>query len=137
YRAAAAYIDRTSTPRDVVIDASVLSPGPVSGLDAALGSSRRVIRAGVPQETDHPFGVFDEVLPVPEAVRAAVAEAHGGRIFLVSLPGGERVPGRLFTYAQLTSAIAAELRGADYVPVGEQTYPGIIPVAVHTYRLKR
>jgi hypothetical protein len=126
YRAAAAFIERSSTSRDVVIDASVLSPGPVSGLDAALGQSHRVLRAGVPQ-----------VLPVPEVVHDALAEADGGRVFVVSLPGGERVPGRVFTYAQLTNAIAAQLQGAHYQPVETQNYPGIIPVAVHTYEAER
>ena len=137
YRAAAGLIERTSTPRDVVIDASVLSPGPVSGLDAALDQPRRVFRAGVPQERDHPFGVFDKVLPVPEVVHDAVTDADGGRVFVVSLPGGERVPGRAFTYAQLTNAIAAQLQRAHYAPVATHTYPGIIPVAVHTYQIKR
>ncbi|MGH2966050.1 MAG: glycosyltransferase family 39 protein [Solirubrobacterales bacterium] len=137
YRAAAAFIERSSTSRDVVIDASVLSPGPISGLDAALEQPRRVFRAGVPQERDHPFGVFDQVLPVPEVVHDALAEADGGRVFVVSLPGGERVPGRVFTYAQLTTAIAAQLQGAHYQPVETQNYPGIIPVAVHTYEAER
>ena len=95
YRAAAGAHRADLHTRDVVIDASVLSPGPVSGLDAALGQSHRVLRAGVPQERDHPFGVFDQVLPVPEVVHDALAEADGGRVFVVSLPGGERVPGRV------------------------------------------
>jgi 4-amino-4-deoxy-L-arabinose transferase-like glycosyltransferase len=137
YRAAAGFIERNSTARDAIIDASVLSPGPVSGLDAALGQSGRVFRAGVPQERDHPFGVFDQVLPVSKVVHDAVAAAAGGRVFLVSLPGGERVPGRLFTYAQLTNAIATRLQRAHYRPVDTQPYPGIIPVAVHTYEAER
>jgi len=69
-------------------------------------------------------------------VNDVVAAADDGRVYCFSMPGGPRVPGRIYTYAQLTDAVAAQLQRAHYVPVATQTYPGIIPVAVHTYQVK-
>jgi Dolichyl-phosphate-mannose-protein mannosyltransferase len=132
YEAAARFVERDSSGRDVVIDASVLSPGPFAGLDIALGESRRVLRAGAPQEKEHPFGVFDPVLPLDEVIHSAVAAADHGRIFVVSLRGDVGVPGLPATYSQLARLVEERLpRG--YRPLAAQTSPGILPVTVQIY----
>jgi Dolichyl-phosphate-mannose-protein mannosyltransferase len=90
YGAAARLVDREAAPGDVVMDAAAaLSPGPLTGLDAALRRPHRVIRIGTPQQRDHPFSVFDRVAPIATDVRRAVAAARGHRLFVV----GQRIPG--------------------------------------------
>jgi Dolichyl-phosphate-mannose-protein mannosyltransferase len=135
YEAAARFIDRDSSPRDVVIDASVLSPGPVAGFDVALGESLTVLRAEAPQENEHPFGPFDRVLPLENVVHRAVATAHHGRIFVVSLRS-DQFPRGPITYAQRARLVAEKLP-RSYRPVATQTYPGILPVAVQIYEKAR
>ena len=65
YDAAAAFIDRHASARDVVIDAAIFSPGPLTGLEVALDQPHQVFRVGSPQERDHPFGLGDRVAPPP------------------------------------------------------------------------
>jgi hypothetical protein len=133
YRAAVGFVEGASSPGDVVVDASVLSPGPVAGVDAALDQPLPVLRAGVPQQRDHPFGFFDQILPLGKVIDEATARATGGRIFMISLPGGERVPGQAYTYSELSRVVGALLRRAGYRELETRDYPGIIPVAVHMY----
>ena len=56
YAAAAAFIDRQASAGDVVIDAAIFSPGPLTGLEVALDQPHQVFRVGSPQQRDHPFG---------------------------------------------------------------------------------
>jgi hypothetical protein len=132
YEAAARLIDRDSSAGDVVIDASVLSPGPFTGFDTAFGDSRRVLRAGAPQEKEHPFGVFNPVLPLDKVIHSAVAAARHERIYVVSLRSEVRVPGLPVTYSQLAVSVAERL-SRSYRVLSTQVYPGILPVAVQIY----
>jgi hypothetical protein len=86
FQAVADVIDNQADARDAVIDAAVISPGPLSPLDAALERRHRVIRAGVPYQRDRPFWFGDRREPVARATRRAAAAARGGRIFVVTLP---------------------------------------------------
>jgi 4-amino-4-deoxy-L-arabinose transferase-like glycosyltransferase len=101
YQAVADAIDADGRPGDVVVDAAVLSPGPLSPLEVALQEPRRVMRFGAPDQRERPFGVFDQVVPRSQVIGNAAAAAAGGRIFVVavrdrpgpqptSFPGGYR-----------------------------------------------
>jgi hypothetical protein len=148
YRAAAEFIDNNSSPRDVVIDASVLSPGPFTGLDVALDPPRQVFRAGAPQEREHPFGVLDPILPPGTVVRGAVAAAHGGRVFLVSLhtdlAGAAAAhiaeqPAQVSrgpAYSQAARTLI-EKPAQGYRLVETRIYPGIVPIEVRMYEKPR
>jgi hypothetical protein len=84
YNDAAAFVDRNARPGDVVIDnTAVLTPGPLSPLDVPLDKPHAVFRAWAPVERDHPFTLFDRVVPLSEAGASAVAGARGHRIFVV------------------------------------------------------
>jgi hypothetical protein len=90
YQAAATYVATHARPGDVVVDGTGgLSPGPLTGFDVAYHGSLPVYRALAPAERDHPFTVFDPLVPVRSAVGRAVASARGGRLFTISvaLPG--------------------------------------------------
>jgi hypothetical protein len=118
YRAAAEFIERTAAPGDVVIDeTAVLSPGPLSHLDAVLDRPHRVFRSRAPQEDDHPFTVFDPNVTPAQATRKAVAAAGGARIFLVTDVRGARMA-RPF---------------GRYRLVGRRNYPGILELVVEVY----
>jgi 4-amino-4-deoxy-L-arabinose transferase-like glycosyltransferase len=85
YQDAAAYLSRTARPRDVVVDETgALSPGPLTGLDVALHRRLRIFRAEAPAERSHPYGFTDPIIPLQQAVLAAVAAAGGHRVFLVT-----------------------------------------------------
>jgi hypothetical protein len=130
YAAAARYIERTAKPGDVVIDVTgVLSPGPPTGLDAALrGKGPRVIRAGAPAERDHPFGFGDPVVKLSEAIDQAVTEARGRRIFVVATG----FPGRIAGLEARTAPVRPQLR-APYRLVTTRDYPGIAVTSVHLF----
>ena len=90
YQGAASYVANHARPADVVIDETgELSPGPLTGFDAAFRGRQIVVRAKSPAERDHPYTVFDPVVPVPSAVSRAIREAHGGDLFVV----GSKLPG--------------------------------------------
>jgi hypothetical protein len=132
YEAAARFIDRSSSPPDVVIDAGVLSPGPFNGLDLALEQPRRVVRAEAPQERDHPFGFADQILPLRNVTRRAAGAAKGARIFLVTLPTDEQfIPGRP-TYSHV-ARVLTQRPPPGYRDTVTRTYPGIVPIRVSLY----
>ena len=84
YDAAAAFIDRNASARDVVIDAAVFSPGPLTGLEVALDEPR----PGVPRRVRRrrgiiPLGSRDRVAPAAEVTDRAVAAAGSGPLFVV------------------------------------------------------
>jgi hypothetical protein len=90
YQAAAGYVAAHARAGDVVIDGTGgLSPGPLTGFDVAFHRHLAVFRGLAPAERDHPFTVFDPVVPLRVAVSRAIAAAGGGRVFTVSvlLPG--------------------------------------------------
>jgi 4-amino-4-deoxy-L-arabinose transferase-like glycosyltransferase len=89
YDSAAAYVSGRAQPGDVVIDGTgFLSPGPGTGLDAALHRQLPIFRAYAPAERGHPFGVRDRIVPLPQAIDQALRAVHGHRLFLVLLGAG-------------------------------------------------
>lgn len=130
YQAAANYVAEHARSRDIVIDVTGgLSPGPLTGLDVTLHRRLRVLRAQAPAEGDHPFGVFDPLIPLRSAVRTAVATAHGARIFLVT----PAAPGPASSLTQL-EADTADFTGG-YRLAAVRTYRGILPTIVAVYAL--
>lgn len=121
YDGVAGFIQREASPGDVVVDGATISPGPVGGIDVPLGRSYRVLRVGAPQQRDHPFSVFDPVLPLSEVARRAVEAAGGRRIFVLSMA----VSGR--------DDRARERLLPGYRRVRERTYPGIVTLDVAIY----
>jgi 4-amino-4-deoxy-L-arabinose transferase-like glycosyltransferase len=118
YQAAANFVDRSATSRDVVIDeTAVLSPGPLSHIDPYLARPRRVFRSRAPQENDHPFTVYDTNVPRAKAARRALAAAGGARVFLVT---------------DLGSALEPRPMGS-YRLVETRRYDGMIKLAVQVY----
>lgn len=125
YQAAAAYVAAHAGPRDVVLDGTGgLSPGPLTGFDVAFARRLRVIRALAPAERDHPFTVFDPVIPIQTAFSRAIASASGARIYVVSAqvpvpPGTPTLtPGRL---------------PGGYVRVGQASFAGFQRTLVTVY----
>ncbi len=122
YHGAAAFIQREASAGDVVVDGAVISPGPVGGIDVPLGRSLRVLRVGAPQQRDHPFSVFDPMLPVADVARRAVAVAAGRRIFVLSMNTPDR-----------DDELARARLLPGYRRVGESSYPGIVSLDVGVY----
>lgn len=91
YQAAADYVAQHAAGRDAVVDITP-TPGPLTGLDVTLHRRIPVFRAVQPAERDHPFGVFDAIVPLDVGVGQAVAAARGGRVFVVTAAG----PGRSY-----------------------------------------
>jgi hypothetical protein len=96
YEAAANFIHREGGPGGVVIDGAVLSPGPYSPLEVALGRSHNVFRSAAPFQRDHPFAVFDQVMPERKVFGRAVAAAEGRPILVVSVRDRPAPKTRLF-----------------------------------------
>lgn len=120
YAAAARFVDKRAQPGDVLVDGTArLSPGPSSALDAV--SKRRIptVRGDSPQETDHPFTVFDPSVPIQAAISRAGALARGRRIFLVAL------------IDPTAPAPPAPPRG--YHVLARRTLPGIVELTVQVY----
>ena len=131
YKAAAAFVDSHSSPRDVVIDASVLSPGPFAGLDVALDRSLPVIRAGAPRNETTRSGISTRFFLGKG--RENGGKANGRRVFLVSLRTGvPLVPGRP-AYSQVARVLAAKL-APGYRHVVTRSYPGILPIGCRCTR---
>ncbi len=122
YRALSRFVERTASPGDVAVEGAVISPGPLSGLDVAFDRPLRVFRAGRPQERDHPFTLFDSVVPLSEVGRRAAA-AGGRRIFLVATK-------------ETVDVLAHEIGGGwldRYRRLEVVSWPGILRLAVGVY----
>jgi mannosyltransferase len=127
--AAASFLTVHARPGDVIIDQTgVLSPGPLTGLDASLARPLPLIRAQTPAERDHPFGVDDPVVSVPQAVQQAVHRAGGHRIFVVRYGLFTRVGSPAGRLVQPAVTI-----GRGYHLAAERAYPGIVGTAVDVY----
>ena len=130
YQAVAELIERHARPGDVVIDESgVLSPGPLTGLDVTLQKPIAVFRAGIPAERDHPFGLYDRIVPLPEATSAAAAAAHGGRLFVVE----SRAHGGVVALTQRMTALVEKQIPASYRRIAYYVYPGTVDTFVAIY----
>jgi hypothetical protein len=127
YDAAATFIDRNASARDIVIDAAVLSPGPLTGLDVAFDQPHQVFRVGSPQERDHPFGLGDPIAPPAEVTDRAVAAAGSGRLFIVTRGGGE---------PKLGNAVLSQLPGR-YREAEARTFQGLGTLTVRVYGTTR
>jgi uncharacterized membrane protein len=117
YAAAAHYVAAHIRPGDIVIDetgSNGLSPGPLTGFDAAFDGRETIIRANAPQERTHPFLLLPPVA-LRTAIDQATIQARGARIFLV----GEELPGIVFPRAYRLMAV--------------QRYPGLAETVVGVY----
>jgi len=119
FEAAAEFVDAEAGPGDVVIDAAVFSPGPMSALDVWLDEEHRILRAGQPQQDNHPFNAFDRVLTPAEITRMAAREAQGGRIVIVT----NRVQAN--DYGPQVDQIL-RLLPPRYERVSEEYYPAVV-----------
>ena len=125
YQAAAAFVNAHARDGDVVIDGTGgLSPGPLSGFDVAYHGRLPVFRALAPAERDHPFTVFDPVVPVRTALSRALAAAHGGKVFALSvlLPG-----------VKMPDPLTAPALPGGYRLRSERRYRGIQVTVVTVY----
>jgi hypothetical protein len=124
FKAAARFIDREAAPGDYVIDGAVafITPGPVTGLDAALDRPHPIIRAGAPQQRERNFSGSDPVVPTEEVVRRAGA-ATGRRLFVVTTELG----------SQPSAPTWDRLVGSGYRRVDTRALPGAIPLSVYVY----
>ncbi len=130
YQAVAELIERHARPGDVVIDESgVLSPGPLTGLDVTLQKPIAVFRAGIPAERDHPFGLYDRIVPLSEATSAAAAAAHGGRLFVIE----SREHGGGAALIQRMTALVEKHIPASYRRIAYHVYPGSVDTFVSIY----
>jgi hypothetical protein len=96
FKALAEYVDEEARPDDVVIDGAVLSPGPYSPMDVALGKPHPVVRFQAPVQRERPFGVFDEVVPREQVIRQAARQAPDSRLFVVYAPRATSIEPELF-----------------------------------------
>jgi hypothetical protein len=84
YRSAAAFIDRTASRSEVVIDdaAALVAPGPLTGIDVGFTRPHPILRVNAPQQREHNFRPGDVVVPTEDVIRRATARP--GRIFVVT-----------------------------------------------------
>jgi mannosyltransferase len=129
YRAAARYIDREAGSGDAIIDITgVLSPGPLSGLDAALRKPHRIFRAGAPEERRSPFGIEDRPVTLAAALPKAIAAAPRGRIYVVATVFPQQIPG----LEERTRRVKSPYPDG-YREIASHLYPGIAGTAVVVY----
>jgi hypothetical protein len=121
FAAAAAIVDREAGPRDGVIDGAVafITPGPLTGLEAAFERPHATVRSGAPQTRDGNFRIGEPILPDDAVVRRATA--RGGRVFVV------------FPDAALAPDWDALFAAERYRRVSSRAFPGLIPLAVGVY----
>jgi hypothetical protein len=126
YRAAAAAIDRAARPGDAVVDdgAALVTPGPLTGLDAALRGRHAIVRVGVPEERVRTFLYGDPIAGPDAAVRRAAALAGRGTIFVLSQQGGP---------AWSDAPWDERLRAVGFGPVAARTFPGLIRLHLLAY----
>jgi Dolichyl-phosphate-mannose-protein mannosyltransferase len=132
YQDSAAFVDRNARSGDVVIDnTGLLSPGPLTGLDAALHRTFPIFRVGSPQERDHPYGFSDPIVSFSQAIPEAIAAAGSrGRIFVVdTVFPRDIVHGR----NARSEALLGETFPAHYHVIAYQFQRGIINTAVTVY----
>jgi Dolichyl-phosphate-mannose-protein mannosyltransferase len=132
YQGAASYVLGHARPGDVVVDETgALSPGPLTGLDAALPAhlqGLRIFRAEAPAERDHPFGFLDPIISLQQGVDRAVAAARGHRVFVVTNGFATDIAGLAARVKPAPSHFPARYR-----LTAEQGYAGIGDTLVAVY----
>jgi hypothetical protein len=137
YAGAADFIAGDRAPGEPVLDVPLATPGPLTGLEAALTSdgmppSRRypVLRVGIPSRSAMlhapPYAPL-ATLPNGTVVRQAERIARGRKLFVVIGLAGR--PASLIVDALLSQA------GGRPVLLADESYPGLAPVTVYVYRL--
>jgi 4-amino-4-deoxy-L-arabinose transferase-like glycosyltransferase len=119
FKAAGGLIDRAARPGDVVVDAKVLTPGPISPLDLTLRRRHPIVRYGAPVQRRRPFGVFDPAIPRDEVIPLAARRAQGNRIFVVVETD--------------TVDLDAELESQGYGLVRRDRFPGLAELQVQVW----
>jgi 4-amino-4-deoxy-L-arabinose transferase-like glycosyltransferase len=130
YQAPISFIEQHARLGDVVIDETGnISPGPLTPLDVTLHAPLPVFRAGSPAERDHPFGFFDPIVPLPQAIGRAVAAAHGAQVFVVSTVF---VAGDIAGLQQRVAPVRADFP-SPYRRVESHVYPGIARTKIEVF----
>ena len=120
FKEVAAYINDHARPSDVVVDGAVLSPGPLSPLDVALGGEpHQVVRLGAPVQRVRPFGVFDRVVPAERVIERAARRAPGRRVFVLYDPD--------------VGSVARSQFPADYRLTARRRFPALRELWVETW----
>jgi 4-amino-4-deoxy-L-arabinose transferase-like glycosyltransferase len=114
YVGAAEFVDSQAQPGDVVVDVPTGYVGGVNGQPLLPGAFALEV------ELENPQRLVEAV--DPETMRAAVAEAAGGRIFLVGP-------------APLLELMRPEDLGLQPDPVAVRSLPGVIPLEVREYEV--
>ncbi len=125
FQGPADYITAHADPGDVVIDGTgALSPGPTTPLDVTLHRRTGVVRALAPAEHAYPFNFLTPSVPIATAFARAVAAAHGGRIFVVSVRLAANPVGPTLTPPALPGG---------YVRCSQRRYEGFVLTLVTVY----
>ena len=136
YAGVAEEIEQRWSPGDVVVDASWLTPVPLTGLDVYLAQTHPEIRLALPI-SDKPFLPFDPVPPLDEQINEAISLGQGRSIFLVSYlrqpEGYEDKPALTRIVGDQQSAAGSLLRELpERFTVDQDTleFPSLAPLAL-------
>jgi hypothetical protein len=100
----------------------LLTPGPMTGLDATLRRPHRVIRADAPEQRERSFGFGD-----PVATReTVVGRAAGSRRILVVVPAQPE--------SQFAAVWDSLLKTHRYARTSGRRLTGMVPLTVLTYQ---
>jgi hypothetical protein len=125
FQAPADYVDTHARPGDVVVDGTgALSPGPTTPLDVTLHRRMPVVRALAPAENAYPFNFLTPSVPISTAFSRAIAAAHGGRIFVVSVRLAAKPTGPTLTPLTLPGG---------YARCSQRRYEGFVITLVSVY----
>jgi 4-amino-4-deoxy-L-arabinose transferase-like glycosyltransferase len=131
YDAAASLIDREAAPGDVVVDATGLSPAPITNMDVALHQPHHLIHyVGALRTRYEPTFRFVPAPPPRTVARRAEAAAGTHRVYVVS----SETPA--VGVSANGSTLGQQVIGAlspGYRPVETRTYPGIVGVKVSVF----
>ena len=137
YDSVADFIERTGQPGDVVIDLPVITGGPITALEGALGERDQVFVLGPRPRLPGPVGI-DELavqgvggLPAGRVVRAAMREARGRRLFVV-VPDARPAATARQGPPPAAKVVVRELPPGSSL-VGARHYPGLIDLSAYRY----
>jgi hypothetical protein len=122
YRAIASYVDRTASPRDVVVDGPTISPAGVpTPFDVAFARPHRRFELGKANVRYNPFRILGAPPPIPDVVRQASAAAAGHRLYLILLDGNP------------TEKLALDAVPPGFRQLQHRVYAGVNPLAVYVF----